>query len=338
WLLILAMLYDRDNTLTELKQNWRLYLITTGTNFVFWLAYGISTPALKHFFPDAEGSVLVRKIGVAFVKFPNIFDKFIFEYIAAIPVTTLLIGSALVIATIYILAFGSNSDSRDKRLILFVTIVLILGVSSVNTLYTSTRYSFFIYPLFLLIAVSTLHKAVTTLKINTLSHQSLFGIALIGLMVLSEDWNTGHLYNIKSYEVNFRQNLSDGLMSHLYPRRDVRSAADYVNKTKRLNDQVIITDVSISPYLDSLNYFYRSYLNLEFNSVSCQQGALERWTNAPLLYKEKDLLDVISENKGTIWLIVSAVSNSKFEVSIRDRFSKHAVFNTPDKRFTVYKL
>ena len=78
YLSLLLFLYNPAQFWQIVKSKLILLFTALSANLIFWVLFGLLTPVLTNYFPDATGSGAIRKLAVALVKFPNLFDNFIF--------------------------------------------------------------------------------------------------------------------------------------------------------------------------------------------------------------------------------------------------------------------
>jgi hypothetical protein len=111
------------------------------------------------------------------------------------------------------------------------------------------------------------------------------------------------LSNIDSLEVNFRINYSRKLAETYYYKEDYESPGKVISQNITKNDLIISTVAPIEYYLPKLDYYFRSYTDVEFWGRSRNKGTTEIWTNTNLIFKKDQLIFLIDENKKNIWLI-----------------------------------
>jgi hypothetical protein len=239
----------------------------------------------------------------------------------------------------FVIRDKENQKNFDFRFVLLITISLIYIVSIVDTPYNQTRYLFFIYPVLIISTAYFLKLIINHSWAKKFLHSSL-AISIIVLMLISKDWNTNHIFNVDSYDINFRTVYSNNynLTKHYYPRRDKADPAEYVNKNRKEDDIVIISEIPFDYYLDRFDYVYRSFDHKEFGAISCDQGKLERWSNAPLIYKEKDLYNLIENAKSYVWLILLERRKNSDQINIRKKYNSSSIHRSPDNEYIIYKI
>jgi len=317
---------------------YRILLLSISLNFLFWLTYGITTDAwYQHFFPHDAGLPL-KKLFVLFIKYPDIFETILFRWFAAVPVTTVVLGGLLTAAVIWLST--SRQNSTGLRFLLFVLILLGLAVGFIVTDYVTTRYTFFLFPLALLVALATLFKISSQIPLRAATRDVVFGVMLVGIIAVSDDVGFAHMLRIDSAEINYRLSYDENRGAHYYSRFDSRTPAEFVNKHKRPGDVIVTSVPTIGYYLERLDYVYRHHKHGEFRTVSCNAGQRERWTNARLIYREDALYSLFDQTDHDVWLILSRKDRkwAPDEEAIAARYADRLAYTTPDEVFEVYRI
>jgi len=285
--------------------------------------------------PNLIGNIKI--LWKEFLNFPNFYELFVlfrdtykFHTILAVPI--LLSGT-------FLLVISKEKQHSAIKITYSIFILLLIGVTILNTQYFETRYLFFLFPLFYLYLLISIDLVVKKVIKNNLKNVIVF---LVGLtfFTVSEDSSANHLFNIDSVEINFRNNMSDKLRDHFYPRWDSRSTAELINKNANKND-IIISDEQISSfYLKRLDYLYRNYTSNDFKIESVESGKKERWTNARLVYKYSELLKILSKDETIKWFIINKTYGIKeFEKKrLFDQLEKFQYYKSYDETTYLYKI
>jgi hypothetical protein len=160
-------------------------------------------------------------------------------------------------------------------------------------------------------------------------------------LFISEDFDSQHLFNIDSREVNFREHYSKKLEDHYYPRWDIRTPDEFVNKRLKKGEIVIISEQLNEFYLNKVDYIYLDYTdNVNFRGISILNGKRERWTGANLIYTSSDLIDLLLKKDSPKWLILNTVWGVRFlkADSFFVKFKNYEVFRNTDTTTIVYKI
>ena len=291
-LILLGWFQLRDFSMGIFKAS----LFASGCNFFFWLLYGVTSVVWHAFFEPLNNFYAPKKLFVVLFKYPDVFEKILHPWISAIPITGLML---LIFIGIGFFIWLFKKDPRQDYFALISAFVLILFVliGIIRTTYSSTRYTFFLYPVMLLLAVSSMINIA-----NIITHKAKYQNILLccftfGFILFSEDFRLNHLVEIDSKEINFRMNYNQGLADHFYFRRDVRSPAEFINSYIQTNDVVISTKRSVEYYLKRrLDYSYEDLHSTEIMALIACNGEKEIWTNANLVYRETELLKLIKNH------------------------------------------
>lgn len=325
-LLVIALLIGLIRWQELKKTQYILLLIPFLINLIFWSSFSLLTKDIS----------IIRCIEILF-NYPDISRMITTPWLKAVPKLSLALGIIIVFGTLY-----SIIKDVDKRILLLAGIVSIicLIIGTINTTHTSTRYTFFIYPCFLLLILLYLKLFIN----NFLKNKALYYIIFIAIfMIFVEDYNFYHLLNIDKKEVNYRMIYNHHLASHYYLRYDFRSPAEFINNKINNNDIVISSIMPVEYYLNKLDFSYNNINRHKFRIVSVCNGKKNIWTNANLIYTGNQLKDIISKNhKNNIvtWLVTYqyTVKHCKdFTQNINNEFPPNIVYSSIDKDIIVIK-
>ncbi|OGU32227.1 MAG: hypothetical protein A2057_04755 [Ignavibacteria bacterium GWA2_35_9] len=313
-------------------------------NFIFYLIYGLTTQSWLKFFPE-ESYISVNKIFWVFINYPNFYEKIILPWLQPMP-KFILICVLFTIGYFVILFYKSKNRGKEAyskaNFLLSVIIFLVSLVAILKTPYNDTRYTFFIYPLILLLLLFFMQTIGEFITRNRKFAYTIFFIFLILFILLSSDYSFNHLLKIDSNEIRFRT-IYEPKRNIYYYQEDYVTPAEFINKNMKDNDIVMTNNASltIEYYLKRLDYIYINYQDSEFTGRSRSKGTKEIWTNANLIYKEEKFLDMLNNSKSTIWL--GNFSNKRPGVSpeekkINKEFSRYLYYVNLDSTINVYKI
>ena len=316
----------------------RFIILSLIINLIFWFLYAYYTSTWYSFFPDLSSfskTAIIKKIFILLFNYPNNYFEF-YRYAVTIPIYSLIFISSTAFV-IYKIVKTSYAESLHLRFITFLLLLLILLVCSIDTLLSETRYTFFLYPLVLFIVYSAFKIISENLFKNGLKEKISFVMLALIFFSISGDFNARHLINIDSKEINFRMNYKENMIRHYYPRWDVKTPADIVNKEKKANDVTIIDELNIEFYLNELDYIYVNYDHLRFRMIAIDGGKKERWTNANLIYTNQQLQNLFENTKGNVWFITIHKPHLN-EINFKENFKKFLYYTSIDKNIFVYKI
>lgn len=224
------------------------------------------------------------------------------------------------------------------RFLLFLLLFLVLAQNTLNLTYFETRYFFFLYPLILLLILLSLERIINLITKRNYLNKLAFGLSLIAVLIFSEDFQANHLLNIDSKGINFRMNFSLPLTEHYYPRWDIETPAEVVNKESAKDDIIIINEHICEFYLNRLDYTFKDYKGADFPGESVLNGTKERWTNAKLIYKYSALNQMIDNNHQRIWLLINEMWALEELDSVITKYEKYLYFTSIDEHILLYKI
>lgn len=280
----------------------------------FWLAVGWLT-ATGHIVTPGVESLSLKKILAIVFHYPRVMEEVGFLWFDVMP--HFMMASCLFGMMVLWCSKNSTRFLADHFLLL-VLVICFLILGGIYTFYNSTRYSFFLYPLILLLwfegALAFKSWLEHTLSPNPLLNKiSGFAVVLLpfGLLLISEDFSFAHLRNIGNAEVNFRLNVSEDVAIHYYQREDVRGPAEFINETWKPGDLILNAVPSSSFYLTHANYIFYDEQSSLFRENSQHEGTKDRWGN-PILYDKDTVQQAVEESKGAVWIL----TNSRYQLRL----------------------
>jgi hypothetical protein len=252
--------------------------------FLFWLAYEFSA-----------GGAGARSIELLF-GFPDVYDAVIRPWGHTVPVLSVVL--ALALGYLYlrsVLTREAGATPIAVLLSLIIVITLMVGAKPAERI--ETRYTFFLYPLLIVLAVSASLLLLEGLRVlrrlpTTLSAAFCAAVPLL-CFGATEDFQPRHLAAVDSAAVNFRAGMSAVLAAHYYPRNDMRAVAQWLTAHVAAGDIVITGIPNLDEYYDGFDYFYLDAEDSRYEAYVCRDGRTDRWTNHPLLFPEDRLKPIV---------------------------------------------
>lgn len=315
------------------------FLIMIAVSLLFWVVYALSTGAAARQLSLPE--ISLAKLLIEFFKYPNVYEKVFLQWLNPMPYTSLIFVGLLLLG-VYINYRRSGCVSTQDRFFLLLLVMLGSLVGAVEQPYHNSRYTFFLYPVIMIMAANGLYLLLTTLlKNNKYLTKSLSGL-LIVIILAADDYNITHLSHVDSAEVNFRTIYNKSVTFHLRNRMDFAGPADYINQHAKADDIVITSVRPVHRYIPKLDYYYLAENSPGIIEISACHGSRELWTNAHLLYKRAMLDQVLRNNRDkTIWLILRSgefAYPGKLELEFATKHKSQRVYTNLDSSIGVYKL
>ncbi len=170
--------------------------------------------------------MLERSLRLLF-NYPNFY--YLFEkYFEVLPVLLIISLGSITLGLFRLLKKGEGNPGT--KLLFLLLILSILMVMFINTVYNDTRYTFFIFPVLLMLVLFSIKEFIGSIVKKETVNNTIFIFTVIIFLFASEDFNPYHIWNIDSKEVNFRTIYTDAEEGHYYWRSDVRGVANIINK------------------------------------------------------------------------------------------------------------
>lgn len=336
--LVLALLLDWIDPRRLSRRSMSIAMPVVGAAFVFWFAYAALTTDWHQLFPGFGPGGGLSKLAVVLFKYPNVFDSIIFQWLAAIPISTIVLFGLTVLAGTWAVLAQDRERLRGLRLTLAAGLIMAILASLVITKHVGTRYTFFLLPLLYLMAATSVYELIIRPIRNRPGRGMAFGLLLLAMLGLTEDFGWAHMMHVDSMAWNYRLPLKYELAKHYYPRWDYRTTAQYVNRRAGPDDVIIITSTPLSYYLKRTDYTYRNFHDVEFVSIACDRGRRERWSNSRLLYREDDLFKIIDSAPGNVWIISNLFWRAPPDRILAPPYSAKMMYRGAEGNISVYKI
>ncbi|MCB9258730.1 MAG: glycosyltransferase family 39 protein [Ignavibacteriales bacterium] len=306
-------------------------------NFVYWYGFGIFTSDWYVLFDDFSSYDfwgISKRIFVAFFNYPDNYLTLL-NYFNSLPILTLF--SSFTLLGLFLFILFPSKNQNGLKFLCGTVIFLGLIFSIPELLYQETRYTFFMVPLVIVLVNLTVYKLLQIKLKNQLLVLTLFAFIIISVFALSRDFSLYHLLNIDKEDVNYRMIYANNYKKHLYRRWDVKTPTDYIKNNMQLDDVIMINENSQEYYLPKVDYFNFDFRHRAFVALSASAGKKEKWSDAKLIYKNDDLLNLIEKRSNTIWFIVYPELWLN-EIDFYKRYDKYLVYQGIDKMLKVYKF
>lgn len=319
-----------------------LLLVAFIINIVFWFGYGLLFNNWYVLFNDFSSFSIwgiSKRLFIGFFNYPDNYYS-LFNYFRTLPLLTLF--SALFMIYLIVKLLLNNSGGKNTKEIGFIiaSLVFVILLSTIPPLlYEETRYTFFAAPVLLfLVLYSVYHLSEVIFQRNQTLQLGAFFVVTFSVFIFSRDFNFSHLINIDNERINYRMIYkNEAFKRHLYRRWDIKTPTSFVSKNADEHDIIMINENSLEYYLPRTDYFNFNYKHRAFTTISVEYGTKERWSNAKMIYTNKDLVNFIEQRKETIWFLVYPEYWFK-EINFYERYKEFVVFQGKDGMITVFKF
>jgi len=263
-----------------------------------------------------------------------------------LPVLSWILALALVV----VLVKRRRSSPAELLLHPAVLVVFIgLCLAIVQPRIPSLRYSFFLYPLLLIVLATAASDLTARWKTSGPGHVHLSTIAVLLfslLFLISEDFEVHHLRDVAGAEATFCLGELHRFRSPQGPwfcRDDVASAASWLNARvgEASGEPIIVaSQPTASYYLERDHAHYLRRHSTLFDAHSREGGSLDLWSGRPLVSTPGQALAYLGTAE-TAWLLRAVRERRAFpeQYLFPDRLkSSERLFTSIDGRIEVLRL
>ncbi len=344
---VLILRYRLLSFLAERPRNWWL-LAAACAPALFWIAQAIAHPETL---ARADSGDFGRQLRATFFGFPDLYLPVARVWLDATPVWFSVIAACTAWSLIRLRGKPWHQVVFHPSF-LFPYVVVAFGI--LNPQYNTTRYGFFVYPLFIVTCVLCLKSVGTQLFRRKLRFQQRHAHAFAVLVVFpaflaTEDFHLRQVLHPDAEAIGLRMGRYERLQMHWYPRADERTPAQFLNQSRHLLGQTPI----VLQGLTAVSYYLEQDLNTavflprerpgDFRYVerARDRGRRDRWTDSPLLGDEADIR-AFTDAANQCYLVRNVMLESSLaQISSlwNERFVRaEQVFISPDKRIEVIKV
>ena len=190
-----------------------------------------------------------------------------------------------------------------------ILILCLIFTSVFNTLYRETRYSFFFFPLFIVVAMGemcAIRQYLSGKVWPALGKRAGSLLLMIPLAVFlsTEDFHLHHVIDVSSPDLNFRTGAYSRYAYHWYPRFDFKTPARFVEGKYIEGDVVVLEQVAMSQDLRMPFFNYVTEDNERFEGIARKGGTEEIWSGRPLISHPRQLASKVPGNgRNSLWII-----------------------------------
>jgi hypothetical protein len=263
---------------------------------VFWLACLGTTWHIPATVSAAKGALVFT---YQFASFPDVIGEVVRPWTGALPILGL--GLALVLGVSLVRVTTQNETGvSPQRALWAVFLCLLLAASASHPPRHETRYVFFLYPVAIILALSTIAEIIESIPTPRRATIAVAVAISVGAFMLTDDFEPRHLLAINRPDTMFRFRLTPAQQSHYVIRDDTRALARWLGEHAASDGDTVVNAVQGLDYYDSkIDYFYVDRSDFNFPSYACRLGTIDRWSNLPLLQTVPALDAAIASSRQT---------------------------------------
>jgi hypothetical protein len=241
------------------------------------------------------------------VSTPNLIDQVLHPWAAAVPALTAVLVVLIAGAVVRVLRSDESGVSAE-RAVLVLSCCMLLAASATHTPRHETRYVFFLFPLLVILALSTLASWLTRAAGRRYALATLLTTPLcVAAFMVTEDFKPSYLLQIDSPANMLNEDLSPARRAHLVLRADTRALARWLDQhATREGDVVVNAFQSLDYYVRTIDFFYVDRNDFNYEAYACRLGTVDRWSNRPLLQSVPALGAVIAAHPTTFLVTYSS--------------------------------
>jgi drug/metabolite transporter superfamily protein YnfA len=289
-LLLLLGLADRRELASERKR----YLVLAALSFLIaWLAFALFStaqlgkPGVAAMYPSTAFPIIQALFG-----YPDILQRILWPWGRVMPMWFIVLVFGVLFWCVKTLR-APTKRSDPATVLIGLLLLLVLAVGAIPTNRIETRYTFFLYPLLVIFAVSAILSLSSWLKLRRPASLLMAALALL-CFAGTEDFRIHQVLHIDSAANNFRIGMSAARTDHYYPRNDMRGVGAWLQAHVRPGDIVISGIPNLDQYYSKFDYFYLDAPDEDrYDAYLCPDARTDRWTNHPILYEADSLRPLI---------------------------------------------
>jgi hypothetical protein len=259
-----------------------------------WLA-SLSTPW--------GGGRGVERLAYEFFKVPDILGVVALPWARNAPILGAMLFLLLGCAALRILATRDQAIS-DERVILLLIVCLLVGASMSHPPRFETRYTFFLFPAAMVVAIAMVNRLVARTQVSATANSLATAFVVAAALYVSGDLQPSRLLAIDTAEINFGKSSTRGGYSNTLSRSDVRGAAWWLDANARGAGTLTVNGFpGVDYYFNGFDFAYIDRENQRYESYACNHGTVERWGNLPLVSSVEELKTRIADSERVLMVI-----------------------------------
>jgi hypothetical protein len=301
--LVLLVVFQLVDWSELLGRSMRAFQLAVVVCTLFWLLF----VAMAFHHDGVQAGSFVRTLalfGYQFAWIPNFVDVAIWPWARAVPVLGLVLFVALAAAVVRVTRRPGTEPLTAERALLALVLCMLVCAAVSTPPRIETRYTFFLYPLVVVLGVGTLWCFVAARLRSAIVAGAVATGATFAVFAVTEDFDVDHLLHVDRKDVLMRTEMSPNLSTHLVGHGDDGALVRWVEGHVVPGRDVVITGYHVLDYYyPNVSYFFVDHRDESFGQWSCRRGTTERWTNKPMLYTVEALEAAVPE-RGRVFLVV----------------------------------
>jgi hypothetical protein len=220
--------------------------------------------------------------GYQFARIPYLANVAAWPWARAVPTLAFVMMIGLVAAVVHVTRARAAEALSAERALLALVLCLLVAACMSHPPRLETRYTFFLYPLVIALAVGVLWSFVAARLQRRGLANAVAGALAFGIFVPTEDFDVHHLLHID--DPHIYADISPNLAAHYVPHGDALALVRWLEAHVVPGRDVVIAGTPVVDfYYPNVAYFFYDPRDPMFRQSSCRRGTLERWSNKPLL-------------------------------------------------------
>jgi len=278
--------------------------LAVAVDFAFWAGILLLHPQAGNLLPGGG----MERLATLF-SYPEIRLRVFSPWFEVLPVFCLLGAGILVWWVLDLQRMPEDPAREGGRLVGLLVLGTVALLGAVRTVYLSTRYSFLLYPLLLVVLLDAMRRVADVVTRDEAGRRLALGILFALFLGFSEDVRADRLFRVDSAEVNFRLPYVFPEMNHYIPRFDYRTPAESVNDGRKPGDVVVSCVLPPTYYLRfPPDYCFIHRQDPEYRYLVDIPRGRDHWTGATVIDRESDLLALLDDPSRTYWVIAGSES------------------------------
>jgi Dolichyl-phosphate-mannose-protein mannosyltransferase len=302
-ILILLVVFRFVDWATLLGRSMRSFQLALVVCALFWLAFVAVTFHLH----GIEAGGVVRSaalFGYQFARTPNFVNVALWPWARSVPILGLVMLIAIFAAIIQVTRKRAVEPLTAERALLAFVLCMLVAAAMSSPPRIETRYTFFLYPLVVVLGVGVLWGFVAAHMRRASVAHAVTTVSAFGVFAVTEDFDVDHLLHVDQPSVFARAGMSANLATHFVGHADDRALVRWLDANVVPGRDIVIAGYHVLDfYYANIAYFFFDYRDEVFAQSSCRRGTVERWTNKPLVYTV-EALEAAVPARGRAFLVV----------------------------------